>query len=69
MVLTVTGSSQKQRMWGMVLPYQAVTTTRIPYNVFVSFDKEGKEWCQLLRRVPELVQHAINHCWNKGNVC
>ena len=61
-MLTVTGSSLKQRMWGMVLSYLAVTTTRISHNVFVSFDKEGKEWYYFMRLVPELVQHAINHC-------
>ena len=41
-MLTVTGSSLKQRMWGIVLSYQTVTTARISHNVFVSFDKEGK---------------------------
>ena len=55
-------------MWGMVLSYQAVTTARISHNVFVSFDKEGKEWCYLMRLAPELVQHAINYSWNKGDV-
>ena len=54
-VLTVTGSSLKQRMWGMVLSYQAVTTTRISHDVFVSFNKEGKEWCYLFRLAPKLV--------------
>ena len=46
-VLTVTGSSLKQRMWGMVLSYLAVTTTRISHNVFLSFDEEVKEWYYL----------------------
>ena len=55
-------------MWEMVLSYQAVTTARISHNVFVSFDKEGKDWYYLMRLVPELVQHAINYSWNKGNV-
>ena len=54
-VLTVTGSSLKQRMWGMVLSYQAVTTARISHNVFVSFDKEGKEWCYFMWLAPKLV--------------
>ena len=49
------GSSLKQRMWGMVLSYQAVTTARISHNVFVSFDKEGKEWCYFMRLAPKLV--------------
>ena len=44
-------------MWGMVLSYLAVTTTRISHNAFVSFNKGGKEWCQLMRLAPELVQH------------
>ena len=55
----------------MELSYLAVTTTRYQYidnNIFVSFDKEGKEWCQFMRLAPELVQHAINHCSNKENV-
>ena len=52
----------------MVLSYQAVTTARISHNVFVSFSKEDKEWCYLLRLAPELVQHAINYSWNKGEV-
>ena len=60
-VLTVTGSSLQQRMWGIVLSYLAVTTTWISHNVFVSFDKEGKEWCQFMRLAPELVHHTINH--------
>ena len=37
----------------MVLSYQAVTTTSISYNVFVSFKKEGKEWCYLFRLAPK----------------
>ena len=68
MMLTVTGSSLKQRMWGMVLSYLDVTTTRISHNVFVSFDSWGKEWYYFMGLVPELVHHAINYSWNKGNV-
>ena len=49
----------------MVVSYQAVTTASISHNVFVSFDKEGKEWYYLLRLVPELIQHEINYSWNK----
>ena len=41
-VLTVTGSSLKQRMWGIVLSYQAVTTTRITHNVSVLLTKRVK---------------------------
>ena len=54
-VLTVTDSSLKQRMWGMVLSYQAVTTARISQNVFVSFDKVGTEWCYFMSLAPKLV--------------
>ena len=44
-----TGSSLKQRMWGMVLSYLALTTTRISHNVFVSFAKEVGEWYYFMR--------------------
>ena len=42
----------EQRMQGMVLSYQAVTTTRITYNAFDSCNKEGKEWCYLIQLAP-----------------
>ena len=54
-VLTVTGRSLEQRMWGMVLSYQAVTTTRIPHYVFVSSNKGVKEWCYLFRLAPNTI--------------
>ena len=40
-MLTVTGSSLKQRMCGMVLSYLAVTSTRITHYVFVSKEQQG----------------------------
>ena len=52
-MLTFTGSSLKQRMWGMVLSYQAVTAARIMHNAFVSFNEEGKEWCYLILLAPK----------------
>ena len=52
-VLTVTGSSLKQRMWGMGLSYLTVTTTRTTLNVFVSFNKEGKKQCYLILLAPK----------------
>ena len=52
-VLTFTGSSLKQRMWGMVLSYQGVTAARVIYNAFVSFNKEGKKWCYLILLAPK----------------
>ena len=51
--MTVTGSSLKQKMCGMVLSYLAVTPTGITHYVFVSFNKEGKEWCYLIGLTPE----------------
>ena len=36
----------------MVLSYQAVTAARITHNAFVSFNKEGKEWCYLTQLAP-----------------
>ena len=32
----------EQRMWGMVLSYQVVTTARVTYNAFVSVTKRIK---------------------------
>ena len=40
-------------MWGMMVSYQAVTTARITHNAFVSFNKEGKEWCFLILLTPK----------------
>ena len=40
-------------MWGMVLSYQVVTAARVTYNDFVSFNKEGKEWCYLILLAPK----------------
>ena len=51
--MTVTCSSLEQRMWGMVLSYQVVTTTRIAHIAFVSFNKEGKEWYYLIGLAPK----------------
>ena len=55
-------------MCGMVLSYLAVTTTKISHNVFLSLDKWGKEWYYFIGKGLELVQQAIDHCWNKENV-
>ena len=41
------------RISGMVLSYQAVTAARGTYNAFVSFNKEGKEWCYLTQLAPK----------------
>ena len=38
---------------GNGLSYLAVTATRITHYVFVSFNKEGKEWCYLILLVPK----------------
>ena len=40
-------------MWEMVLSYQDVTVTKITHNAFVSFNKEGKEWCYLILLAPK----------------
>ena len=37
----------------MVLSYQAVTAARVTHNAFVSFNKEGKEWCFLIWLAPK----------------
>ena len=41
------------RIWGMVLSNQAVTAARVTHNAFVSFNKQGKEWCYLTWLAPK----------------